>query len=45
VTGSCLEWAVDACLDLRELSSALSGVEVSGYFAATGDNCGVVAVS
>ncbi len=45
MTGSCSVWAVYACLDLRELSLARSGVEVSGYFAATVDNCGVVAVS
>ncbi len=36
---------VYAGLDLGELSAALRGVEVSGYFAATVDNCGVVAVS
>ena len=38
-------WAVYACLDLGELALAFRGVEVSGYFAATVDNCGVVAVS
>ena len=38
-------WAVYACLDLGELALAFRGVEVSGYFAATVDNCGVVTVS
>ena len=38
-------WAVYAGLDLGELPLALRGVEVSGYFAAAVDNCGVVAVS
>ncbi len=45
VTGNCSVWAVYTGLDLGELSSALRGVEVSGYFAATVDNCGVVTVS
>ena len=38
-------WAVYAGLDLGELSLALRSVEVSGYFTAAVDNCGVVAVS
>ena len=40
-----LVWVVYAGLDLGELPLALRGVEVSGYFAAAVDNCGVVAVS
>ncbi len=45
VMGNRLMRAVYAGLDLGELSAALRRVDVGGYFAATVDNCGVVAVS